>query len=72
MSFFTWYILSLLAAMITADDNQPPLNSSADNTSADDLVNLVSTLSKMLEEQQKAMLEFHSNVVKKLKNKQKC
>ena len=67
MSFFTWYILSLLAVMITADDiNQPPRNTSADKTSAEDLVILVSNLSKMLEEQQKAMLEFHSNVVKKL------
>ena len=67
MSFFTWYILSLLAAMITADDiNQPPRNTSADKTSAEDLVNLVSNLSKMLEDQQKAMLEFHSYVVKKL------
>jgi len=67
MSFFMWYILSLLAAMITADDtNQPPRNASADTTSAEGLVILVSNLSKMLEDQQKAMLEFHSYVVKKL------
>jgi len=66
MSFFTWFILSLLAVMITADENQPPLNTSADIARADDLVNLVLNLSKMLEEQQKAILEFHSNVVKKL------
>ena len=67
MSYFMWYIISLLAAMITADDtNQPPRNTSADTSSAEDLVILVSNLSKMLEEQQKAMLEFHSNVVKKL------
>jgi len=59
-------VLSLLVTLITADEKQTLLNFAAKDTDKEDLVILVSNLTNMLQEQQRMMFEFHSNVIEKL------
>jgi len=59
-------ILSLLVTIITADEKQTPLNMAAQDTDTGDLILMVSNLTNMLEEKQRMMFEFHSEIVEKL------
>jgi len=59
-------VLSLLVTLITADEKQTLLSLAAKDTDKEDLVILVSNLTNMLQEQQRMMFEFHTNVIEKL------